>query len=528
MAFNLEKAREEGYTDAEIASFLSQDSKFDYKGALQEGYTEQEIIDYLMTKPKTGEEAAKQASLYETTSEFLLSPQQPEEFSYGRVAASTAIGGGLGLPFGPVGAVGGATAGLVGGIAGELSRMAGSSRLTTFAAEFAGGFLPSMVKKLGSQVINEKLFGSTPILETVGRILKPQRFQDRVKLRAKRKLFGDAHVGSASTMNQEATQLILRDKHKLVGESNLTVSNILRKNLLTQLDEKASETISKTILKEGKEVIEQVPNVFYHSDEFKNLLDDLDALVQRGKASKSEIGKIKKVLANQFNTNPKVKDMAVTDIINFIQNRGLKQGKKSIDGKVENVMEISVDTQKALRENFNAWMEKNLDDVSYNMLKEAERLEFGAAAADSIPTLVLSKFKKGTEEVENAIKNIKNFEGGDVMLAKAVQQHFRDFGTKIDVPVSGGKVEQIGGNLNADDLMAEFFRLRPMLEDSGVMSRDALLDMTKKLQSIPKTISQEKRRELIAETVEKGLVGVVAGSAPSEGEKATGYSLPSL
>jgi len=388
--------------------------------------------------------------------------------------------------------------------------------------------LPSMVKKLGSQVINEKLFGSTPILETVGRVLKPQRFQDRVKLRAKRKLFGDAHVGSASTMNQEATQLILRDKHKLVGESNLTVSNILRKNLLTQLDEKASETISKTVLKEGKEVIEQVPNVFYHSDEFKNLLDDLDALVQRGKASKSEIGKIKKVLANQFHTNPKVKDMAVTDIINFIQNRGLKEGKKSIDGKVENIMEISVDTQKALRENFNAWMEKNLDAPSYNALKEAERLEFGAAAADSIPTLVLSKFKRGTEEVDNAIKNIKNFEGGDVMLAKAVQQHFKDFGTKIDVPVGGGKVEQIGGNLNADDLIIEFFRIKPMLEEAGVLSRDELRIITDTIKSMPKALSEAKRKEFIAETIEKGLIGVIAGSAPSEGEKATGYSLPSL
>lgn len=528
MGFDVEKAREEGYTDAEIASFLSQENKFDYKGALQEGYSDKEIIDYILSQPKSGEQLAEDASIFETTEEFLFSPQQPEEFSYSRVAASTAIGGGLGLPFGPVGFVGGLAAGFTSGIAGELARMAGANRVTTFAAEFAGGFLPSAIKKLGSAIINEKLFRGTPVVELVGRALKPQRFQDRVKLRAKNKLFGDSFTGSATTMNSEATQLILRTKYGLKGNSDLQVSNILRKKMLEGLDRKATETIERTVIENGKEVTKKVPNVFYHSDEFTNLLDDLDALVQRGRISASEVGKIKKIMANQFSDNPKVKDMAVTDILNFIQNRGLKQGMKSIDGKVENVMEISVDTQKALRDNFNRWLEKNVDAPSYNALKEAERLEFGAAAADSIPTLVLSKFKRGSEEVEQAIKNIKNFEGGDVMFAKAVQQHFRDFGTKIDVPVGGGKVEQIGGNLNADDLMDEFFRIRPMLEEAGVLSRDELLIITDTIKSMPKALSEAKRKEFIAETIEKGLIGVIAGSAPSEGEKYTGRTIPTL
>ena len=47
MAFDVEGARKEGYSDQEIAEYLGGQNKFDVKGALKEGYEPSEIIEHL-------------------------------------------------------------------------------------------------------------------------------------------------------------------------------------------------------------------------------------------------------------------------------------------------------------------------------------------------------------------------------------------------------------------------------------------------------------------------------------------------
>ncbi len=53
MAFDLEGAKKAGYTDAEIAQHLSQESGFDYKGAVSAGYGDAEVIKHLSGTPAT-------------------------------------------------------------------------------------------------------------------------------------------------------------------------------------------------------------------------------------------------------------------------------------------------------------------------------------------------------------------------------------------------------------------------------------------------------------------------------------------
>lgn len=56
MAFDIEGARKSGYTDSEIADYLSQESKFDAAGARSAGYSDSEIIKHLSdfdAKPAT-------------------------------------------------------------------------------------------------------------------------------------------------------------------------------------------------------------------------------------------------------------------------------------------------------------------------------------------------------------------------------------------------------------------------------------------------------------------------------------------
>lgn len=50
MDFDIDGARKEGYTDEEIASYLSTQNKFDYAGAVKDGYTPQEVIGFLAPK----------------------------------------------------------------------------------------------------------------------------------------------------------------------------------------------------------------------------------------------------------------------------------------------------------------------------------------------------------------------------------------------------------------------------------------------------------------------------------------------
>lgn len=52
MPLNVQKAREAGYSDGEIADFLGTESKFDVGGARNSGYTDSEIIEHLVTPQK--------------------------------------------------------------------------------------------------------------------------------------------------------------------------------------------------------------------------------------------------------------------------------------------------------------------------------------------------------------------------------------------------------------------------------------------------------------------------------------------
>lgn len=47
MAFNADEARKAGYSDAEIADYLSKEAKFDYTAAKEAGYGDDEIVNYL-------------------------------------------------------------------------------------------------------------------------------------------------------------------------------------------------------------------------------------------------------------------------------------------------------------------------------------------------------------------------------------------------------------------------------------------------------------------------------------------------
>lgn len=66
MKFDIIGARNEGYTDAEIADFVGKDMNFDVKGAREEGYSDQEILGYFSGQPDV-DFSAKDPTLWEKT-----------------------------------------------------------------------------------------------------------------------------------------------------------------------------------------------------------------------------------------------------------------------------------------------------------------------------------------------------------------------------------------------------------------------------------------------------------------------------
>ena len=80
--------------------------------------------------------------------------------------------------------------------------------------------------------------------------------------------------------------------------------------------------------------------------------------------------------------------------------------------------------------------------------------------------------------------------------------------------------KKVGLEVDADKLMKEFIRLRPAIENSGVMTRDQLVDLTKRIDSLPKEIDKvidlKNRVDLLRGTI----IGVAAGQLPTTREKA--------
>lgn len=461
--------------------------------------------------------------------ESITTPTDPEAFSYGRVGASTLAGMGAGGVFGGLpGVVGGGFIGLSSGVAGEVSRAFGNAPLTTFGVELLGGEIPMAVKKLGSFALN-KLFMSRENAEQIGKILKTFSEEDKIVLRAKEKLFGkNTFDGMYTSKNSDEIQVSLKEKYNLFGGSDKKASDLYRDKLYNDIDDVARGVVDDVQTIPGQtsrlgmkdpdvQVTLKKPNTFINSAEGKAFMDDVNLLKERKLISPKEYANLKKILENQNSPNPKLRDMAKTDILNLIQNGG----QYTVGNEVKQL--ISTDAQKLLKNSFGGYLERNTNANTYKILKEIEQQEFIAAARDSIPTMLFTKFKYADKQFQSALDNIAKSPQGKVEFANAITQHFRNFGKTVSV-----KGKQVGNNVSVDDMISEFSRLRPAIEKSGVLDRQSIIDITKKIQQLPKQVSVEKRKQVIADIIKDGLTGVIAGETPIRAEQGFNFTIPTL
>jgi hypothetical protein len=95
-------------------------------------------------------------------------------------------------------------------------------------------------------------------------------------------------------------------------------------------------------------------------------------------------------------------------------------------------------------------------------------------------------------------------------FAKAIDQHFYNLGETVEV---AGK--QVGKEISPDKLMKEFIRLRPAIEDSGVMSRVQLEELTRRISGLPAMADKVLSKKYISDIIRGSVIGAGASQVSS-------------
>jgi hypothetical protein len=424
--------------------------------------------------------ATVQSAVEQQPTPGFFTERAPANFDIKNVGVGVGIGAGLGtLLGGPIGAIGGGIAGGVSSAAGEVAKTMGTSEATQLGTEIIAGGLPSAFKKFGTKALGLISWRGGKL----SNMLKITSDEELATLAAKEKAFGSpTFKGLYTTKTSDAVQGTLKNE---LTNAGIQVAD----------DELASTAVRKQLYSNMSST-----SPFVKSPEYAQLGDEIAALRTRNLISPKEEANLNKILMNQLNTNPKVAVTANKDILNLIQNGGAY----TVEGETKTM--ISPDAQRLLREQFNKYLERNTGSKGYDILKNIEQQEFIAQSRDSIPTLVATKFSKLDEPYKLALANIAKSPDGRIEFAKAIDQHFYQLGETINV---AGK--EVGKELSPDKLMREFIRLRPAIEESKVMSRDQLENLTRRISGIPKLADKALATKQIADIIRGSLIG--AGAA---------------
>jgi hypothetical protein len=352
--------------------------------------------------------------------------------------------------------------GLTSGLAGETARSMGASPASAFLAETLGGLGTNVAAKGATGLL--ALVPSWRVRQVV-KSLPGGRVAENARNVVGEKMFGkDTFNLFNTTENSEATQLAL--KQQIFGQ-DLT-------KLGTNIDRKASDILREQLYSSTKN-LKQSGNTFSTSPEYTALIDDARALMERGQMNKDEFNNLQKIIRLELSKNPKVEPFAQQDMLNLIHNGGVYTVSKK-GAEVETKTKIPEGAREKLKERFNEFLQRNLGNKQYEVLKGAERQEFIAEARDALPTLLNEGFKFGTPEFTKIINLVKQSPEGKKDLMGALNQHLNS----IEDP---------------QKMLKEWQRIAPGLRELGVLDRQGTADIMKKVSELPKNVGALTRRK---------------------------------
>jgi RNA-binding protein YhbY len=417
-----------------------------------------------------------------------------QEFNPANVAISTGLGVGGGFLFGgPYGAALGGTSGLVSGIAEEYARSTGESPAVQLLAGIGGGALSDLGLKFGAKTVGVFL----PKILGFDKTLENDFVKNKIALKSKEKVFGKpTFAGMATTETSDALKNDLMQRTGIIASESEKVSDVVRKGLYQDL---------------------KTTTPFGRSPEYRELMDEITILKRRnpGYATDAQIKNMNQVIDNEVFPNPKVQEPWAQDMLNLVQNRGKYSGDSAKDVKEL----ITPEMQSVLKDKFNKFLEKNAKGKSYNYLKDIERQEFIAEAKDSIPTILNTGFRPGTEAFDSAVDTLKYTDEGKALFANAVKQHFYNMGKVAgELPASVkvspiSKAKEVGLNVDSSKMITELNRIQKALKDTGLMPIETYQKLRADIAKIPKEVAANQRTQLVGELIGNAIIVPTATQA---------------
>lgn len=401
-----------------------------------------------------------------TMFEDLTSPTEPKPFSFSNVAKDTVIGAGVGAiftgPTAPAGALIGGAAGLTGGVLSELANATGQSPLTKVVAGAVGGEIPVVAKISGKGVLKAFNWKTGRLVEEFSEITPKQSYEI---LKAKKDLYGD----------------MLVDKLYTTEKSDILQNEVRQKfpEIEFKPNEKASTTLREKLYKDIS-----ANNDFTKSPEYAQLTRDIQISKELVEGSKGDLPIITKMFNAQQSKLPEVRERSTKSILNLVQSGGKFKSKK---GETEQL--ISEEAQTALKNRFEQYLERNAGKNSYQDLKAVEAAEFGALAEDTMTTLKQTNFKfSDTAQKEQILLSLKNSPTG----SDTFKQSF---------------IEYLGTLKDETAMKAAFNRMRPVMDDLGVLKRADQEEIYKKVVEFEKNVAKNKKAQTVRELISGALIG---------------------
>jgi hypothetical protein len=422
--------------------------------------------------------------------ERFTSPTTPEPVSGKDILMGVGVGTGLGAAIGSPTLLGAPVAATVGGVtgglstlAGEVARAQGASPAAQLTAETIAGLGLNLVG-MGAKSAAKQLL---PWRERAIARMLPGKSEEAAVQKVGQRMFGkDTYNAMYTTENSQATQQAL--KEQIFGKEAVA---------LGQIDEttKASSLLRDRFYK-NLDKLQDSKVAFRTSPEFKTLEDDLMGLLERpGMLDKKEISIIKKITGNTFSARPDVKEKASQDLLNLIQNGGLRPSKEF--GKQEVL--IGKEAQDLLKKRFDEYLMRNVGEKQYSVLKQAERQEFIAEARDAIPALFAENAKvvRGSPEWKAVLESVANSPEGKKDLIGAFN---RTIAGMDDLK----KIEKV------------YYDVIPALRASGAVDMKQSAEILAKIKAIPKEASKELQLSNIKKALLFPSIGTTAANIGSD------------
>jgi len=416
MDFDIQGARKAGYSDDEIAAYLSKQKNFDKTAAEKAGYSPKEIIDHL-SPTSTGQQVADG-----TKELFGRDPSKAGQLTgsdyASRALAGAATGGAIGGAIGAVTGPGAIVTGTAGAISGATSGL-------------IEAFLEDQGYGAGTQFVGGMLAPGAGIGTKIGQFIESKIVDKALSYGAKKATGipvagslvqkGKEFLESKRPVDVEEVSKTLKEKASTLGVGNTKNIDDVTDKLSKQhpnVAKQQGQSVSNALYEEAKTAADKTafPTRGGLGGEHFSATNEFDSLHKGIASEKEAYGK----LFLDEKGNPLVGDKIITNL-------HYKEG-------------IPISDLTKARKSFNDYLERTTGKRGEEIARKAYEQEQIALAKDTLPSL----FERGSaSEVKKQLQNL----GKNKESVKVFKQEFLNYLENTNAQNAKAMWGQIGSDV---------------------------------------------------------------------------------